>query len=160
MLTENARNRDELLHDFARSVGNEYFDEPDKEWSPILQHKYIMQPHLESFLEIEVRGLLRFRHNMLFYLFTWLVSDSQFSTECNGACSCTAYSLCVLPVHSKPPKGTVIDGGVFGTKQAITWASRCRICSDNGSLLQVKSNLCSFMHAQYSISVCWLLTNG
>ena len=51
--------RNELLHKFANGVRDEYLDQGENGSSPILQHKYIMQPYLEAFLRIEVRGLLR-----------------------------------------------------------------------------------------------------
>ena len=56
-VTDDAQNRSQLLHYFVKRVADEYLKQPEKEWSPISQHKYIMQPHLEAFLKIEVGHL-------------------------------------------------------------------------------------------------------
>ena len=57
VFTDDTRNRNQLLHNFVKCVRDEYLDHPEKNWLPILQHKYIMQRHLEVFLRIEVRDL-------------------------------------------------------------------------------------------------------
>ena len=63
VITNDAQNRNQLLHNFAKCVVEEGLDQPEMEWSPVIQHKYIMQPHLEAFLRIEVGDLHRFMHN-------------------------------------------------------------------------------------------------
>ena len=54
VITDDAQNRSQLLRYLLKCVADEYLKPPEKEWSPISQHKYIMQPHLEAFLTIEV----------------------------------------------------------------------------------------------------------
>ena len=49
-----AQNLTEFLHHFDKSMIDEYLDRAEERWSPILQHKYLMQSHLELFLKVEV----------------------------------------------------------------------------------------------------------
>ena len=58
-ITDDAQRHNQLLHEFANCMKDEYLDQRENECSTVLQHKYIMQPHLETFLRIKVRGLLR-----------------------------------------------------------------------------------------------------
>ena len=55
--TDDAQNRSQLLHYFVKCVADEFLKQPEQHWSPISQHMYIMQPHLEAFLKIEVGHL-------------------------------------------------------------------------------------------------------
>lgn len=70
VITDDAQNRSQLLHYFVKCVAEEYLKPPEEHWSPISQHKYIMQPHLEAFLAIEV-GYLCVYSNSCITLITW-----------------------------------------------------------------------------------------
>ena len=49
MCADDNRNQRQLLHDFANCTRKEYL-----RLSEVVQHQYIMEPHLEAFLRIEV----------------------------------------------------------------------------------------------------------
>lgn len=137
VITDDAQNQSQLLHYFVKCVAEEYLKPPEEDWSPISQHKYIMQPHLEAFLTIEV-GYLCVYSNSCKMLITWPLTclGTWFSTGYTSTWSTTNGSTFVLQVYSEFSKGT----------SNIRWVLEAIICSVKRIFCTNCTTICNVLH--------------